>query len=411
MARPRKRFSYSTGRYGATIRIYEPRLGAPLRFDWRDADGRHRPEVEPAIVVRPSKESPEDPALVKKAESLCDAKAASLRLEPLREATSPGRLTLADAYAYYFDRRRDALPPSPQARKHHEDSRAFWLRELGADTPWDAIAPADVRGALKRLVKKGQVATAEKRLGNLKTLNGFLRDGMGFDALRDPTRTIKKAELSAGYTPARPRYSRDEIASLRSVMDAADPRFRLALNLAVDVGARSIQYRTARRSMLNPVLDMPLPPGHAPHGYLLLPGVKKQAPMLTYLSARTRAELDAAFTGYLAEREAAYQQDGTDYYLLPGGDDARGLTYKPLTYNALRSMLVDAEVKAEVPRRAKRALHGFRRAWADAINDAVGLDTTQHAGGWHNRETVETYLSPVKYGHLERARRAVDDAE
>lgn len=113
MARPRKPWKESTGRYGSTVRIYEPRLGAPLRWDYRDASGRRtRPEVVPELRVRRGPNEPLDPVLVRQAQDRLEQKAAELALEPLRRASEPHELTLGQAYRLYFDPKRRALPRS-----------------------------------------------------------------------------------------------------------------------------------------------------------------------------------------------------------------------------------------------------------------------------------------------------------
>lgn len=424
MGRKRRLWSYSTGRYGSTVRIYEPRLAAPLRFDWREDDGtRHRPEVSPALVVRRSPDEATDPVLTRKAEDLCERKAAELRLEPLREESAPDTLTLGRAYDLFFDERRRALPKSRSARTHHEGSRDFWLAELGAEAVVDGIPPADVLGALKRLKEKGQTPTALKRLSNLRTLINWLREDMGFDTLRDPTRgrKLKKAAIRKGHQPRRRRFTDEErdaiMAEVYREENPVDPRFRLFMTLVRKSGPRGVQARTATRRGLDVPLEPPPPKGHAPHGWLVLPAAKDQDPMIIYLSAEERAEIDAALAGYLAKYEAAYQAgEITDYPLMPGGRmDRDELTDEPISDRSFRLMLHAMEDAAGVDHQDWRGFHGFRRSWVDEMDTKVGLDTAAHAGGWSDTDMVEgTYVSRVRYDHLERARKAKesgDDAE
>lgn len=416
---PRKRdlWSFSTGRYGATVRVYEPRLGAPLRYDWRDPDGsRHRPEVRPIITFDPDR--PVDPARAKRAEDLCERKAAELRLEPLRDETAPKALTLGRAYDLYFDPRRRALPKSRSARVHHTASREFWTEELGADAAVDAIPPADVKGALERLRETGKVQTAIKRLANLRTLIRWLQEDMGHDDLRDPTRGIKKKHVRGDYRPRRRRYTDEERTAIRDQLPQADHRFRLFMTLVMRSGPRGVQAREAMRSGLDTPLEPPPPKGYAPHGWLVLGAVKGQDPMVIFLSAEERAEIDAALASYLAPWEAEYQAgERTDYPLIPGGRIDRGeLEDEPISDTALRTMLHTIEKAAGVEHRDWRGFHGFRRSWVDEMDEKVGTDTAAHAGGWSDTDMVTgTYVSRVRYGHLERARKAkeegADDAE
>jgi len=412
MARPRKPWKESTGRYGSTVRIYEPRLGAPLRWDYRDASGRRtRPEVVPELRVRRGPNEPLDPVLVRQAQDRLEQKAAELALEPLRRASEPHELTLGQAYRLYFDPKRRALPRSKEARQHHKASREFWEATLGAGTPWNKITPADVRGPLIELREAGKIATAEKRLQNLRTLYRWLREQMRVKGLEDPTLGIRFTEITEGYEPRRPRYSPDELARLRQAWREADPRFRLFMTLMTTSGARGGQVRHATRRGLDAPLDPAPPAGAAPHGWIVLPAVKRQRPMVTFLTAAQRRELDAALAGYLAEWEAEYQA-GTrsDYPLIPGGYIKRGaLLPEPISDTALRRTLKEMEKAAGVERRERRGFHGFRRAWVDAIDSAAGLDTATAAGGWSRRELVEgVYVSPRRWEHLERAREIME---
>lgn len=417
MGRNRKAWSHSVGRYGATVRIFEPRLGAPLRWDYRLADGkRTRPEVEPTIVVRATANERTDPVLVARAIEVCEQMAASLTLAPLRRETQPQLLTVAHAFALFFDERRQALPASREARQHHKQSRAFWLRELGEETVWDAVPPADVWGALLRLRARGQVPTAEKRLANLRTLYRWLRDRMGYDTLRDPTRGIEKRDLVKGHSPRRPRYTTEEVERLVDASAAFGERVALFVTLLADSGARAVQVRQAMRSGFNAELEPPVPAGHAPCGWLVLPAVKGQDAMVTYLTLRERAAIDAALLTYLSEWEAQWQAEGVDYPLVPGGRTDREIAPEPITDTALRKEWRRIEKAAGIAKRARRTFHGVRRSWSDDIEEGEGLDTVTAAGGWSRRETVEgIYLSKRRFQHLERARkrreREANDAE
>lgn len=403
--RPRKRWSHSVGRYGQKVRIYEPRLGAPLRWDYRQDDQRQRPEVEPPIRIRPNPKAAEDPIRIRAALEACEHKAAELTLQPLRKAVEPESLTVGEAYALYFDRKRRALPPSKSARIHHTASRDFWENELGRATPWDAIKPADAWSALVRLKERKQVATAEKRYANLRTLFIWLRDQMGYDAIRNPLRKLDKRKLVEGYTVRRPRYSGQEIERIIEASRDFDARMHLFTVLMADSGARAMQIRHAMRSGFNCELEPPVPAGHAPSGWLLFAAVKGQDAMLTYLTVRQRGALDAALAGYLADWETAYQQNSKDYPLIPGGRLDRKITAEPISDRALRKLWPLIEDAADIPHRSRRAFHGSRRAWADDIEESLGIGTVTAAGGWSRQETPESlYVSKRKYGHLERAR-------
>lgn len=410
MARPRKLWSESTGRYGATVRIWEPRLGAPLRWDYRENGQRCREEVAPTMRVRASYKDAVDPVLERKAIDALERKAASLTLEPLRQANQPEQLTIGRAYALYFDPRRKALPRSRTGLTHQKGSRAFWETELGKDTLWDSIAPADVWGALMRLEEAGQVPTAEKRFNNLRTLYRWLRDKMGYDALRDPMRTLDKKKLVAGHIPSRPRYTDEELEKMLSLAPKYGARFNLFALMMGDGGARPIQVREAMRSGLNCTLEPPPPKGFAPEGHIMLGLVKGQEPMLVAFTKRVRAAMDTALRTYLADWEAKYQAgELEDYPLFPGdrgGDHGpRPLLMEPISDTALRETWAKLQEDAGIPARERLALYGSRRNWSDDIFENEGLDTLASAGGWSNRDTPEKiYISKARYAHIERAR-------
>lgn len=394
------------GRYGVRVRIFEKRPGAPLHWDYRAGDSRTRPEVRPEMYVRATEKDAVDALLERAAVALCEQKAANLAIEPSYQSAEPPALTLGHAYALYFDEAKKALPPSPQARRHHHASKAFWLKALGINTKWDAIAPADVRAALWGLKEQGKVSTATKRLANLRTLSRWLVTMMGFDQLRDPIRGIDKKKITEGYEPRRPRYTADEIERLVEAAFSFGERFYLFVVLMADSGARAVQVRQAMRSGLDCELEPPPPPGFAPHGWLRLPAVKGQGAMLTALTKRQRHAVTMSINTFLAPLEDAWRESGVDYPLLPGEGWSRGLGGDPISDTALRRTWKKLEAKAGIEEKERRAFHGSRRSWSDDIFESEGLDTVASAGGWARRETPESiYLSRQKYGHIDRARK------
>lgn len=419
MGRKRSLWSFSMGPYGDTVRIYEPSLGSALRFDYGETvpgpDGptreRRRPHVEPKLYIRPGPNAPVDPMAERRAKELLREKARELNLVVLRQESEPERITVGDAYRMYFNPRRRALPKSHSAQVHHTGSRKFWEDELGADTVWDAVRPADVKGAIERLIETGAVASAEKRFHNLRTLYRWLRDDMGYDQLRDPTRGIKLKPMIEGYEPRRPRYSPDE--SRKMVATAArigSPRERLFAAVTFDAGARGGQVRLALRSGFNKPLVPEPPAGMAPHGWLFLPAMKHQLPRLVFLTARSRAAIDAAIAAYPPEWEAGWLERQEDYPLVPGGEWPFGVLKQPITDEAVRAWWPKLEKAAGVPSLPRRGFHGARRRWADSTTAQIGREKTAHAGGWLKQDTLEEiYLSRYQYGDLEAARVANEE--
>lgn len=406
MGRKRSRWSCSVGPYGDTVRVYEPSLGAALRYDFRVAGDRQRPQLEPRLYVRPAPDAPVDPVAERKAREYARAKAAELHLAPLRAESEPEILTVGDAYRLYFHPRRRALPKSRSALTHHTTSRTFWQAELGTETPWDAIKPADVRGALQRLAETGMVASVEKRFHNLRTLYRWLRDDMGHDALRDPTRGIKLEQFTADYEPRRPRYTPDEKGKLLGAAGRmGNPPQRFFATLTFDSGARGGQVRLGMRSGVDRPLEPPPPEGMAPHGWLVLPGMKKQKPRLIFLTARSRAVVDELLAAMPPEWEAAWVERHEDYPLVPGGVWPFALEKVPATDRGLREWWKKLEAAAGVPTLPRRSFHGARRRWADSTRAAIGNEKTANAGGWEKTDTLtDVYLSTYQYEDIEAAR-------
>lgn len=417
MARPRKRWRYSEGRKGETVAIYEPRLGSDLRWDYRDAEGvRRRPWVDPPMAVRHRADDPVDPILERAAREACKAKHHEVRGATYSRRENARKLTVAEAFALYHDPAHGGLPRSRSARNHHTASRDYWVERFGADRLWNDAVPAYVEGALQDLVDAGMAPTAEKRFQNLRTVYRWLKNKMRLRGLEDPTLGVELRDYTGSHEPRRPRYTPAEVERLVEASRDFGPRVHLFTVLLADSGARAGQVRRAYRSGLDAPLDPPPPDGVGPHGWLILPAVKRQRPMLTLLTARSRAAVDAALDSYLEPWESEYHAGSReDYPLLPGGRTDREIEDDPISDKALRKVWPKIEAKAKVATKPRRIFHAVRRMWADEVNKHAGLDTTAHAGGWSSRDMVEdVYVSPRRWDDLERAREireAADDDE
>jgi integrase len=413
MGRKPKRWSFKTGDYGERTRIYEPRLGAPLRWDMRSVGGG-RPEVKPLMYVRRAPGEKVDAVLVQQAEELCKKKHAEIRLQEPEAEPSDDVVTLERAYAIYFNPRKKALPDSREARNHHEGSRAFWLAELGGRTDFNAIKRSDVTAALLRLKEKGQVQTALKRLNNLRTMYNWLVDEEGLE-LSNPTAGYRKLRdrIAAGYEPRRPRLTPAQMQALRTGLLTASWRLRLLFTLMLDSGIRAVQARTAMRSHLNAPLESPMPEGMAPHGWALFGAVKGQRRHLSHLTVEQRTAIDAVIAGPLAEWEGKYQAgELKDYPLVPGGEPLR-LQLRPISDTALRDELKDIFAAAGIPKMPgdRKGFHMARRAWAELVRSKLGFEVMKEAGGWHNEDTAKLYVSAYDHGARDKVRRMMEEQD
>lgn len=413
MARPRKRWRYSTGRKGQTVAIYEPRLGNDLRWDYREENPdtgemeRRRPWVDPPMRVRLSDSEPVDPILAREAEAECERFYHQLRGSTSRRRRDAHDLTVAAAFALFHDERDGGLPKSRSARTHHKASRDYWTERFGPDRMWNDVPPAHVESAVEDIVAEGMAPTARKRFQNLRTVYRWLKTKMRLRGLEDPTLGVEIKEMTAGHEPRRPRYTPAEVERIVEASRHFGPRVHLFTVLLADSGARAGQVRRAMRSGLDAPLDPAPPEEVGPHGWLILPAVKRQKPMLTLLTERSRAAINAALDSYLEPWESEYgARSREDYPLLPGGRTDRDLEPDPISDTAIRRLWPKIEARADVPTKPRRTFHGVRRMWADEVSRKAGLDTTAHAGGWSSRDMVEdVYVSPRRWDDLERARK------
>lgn len=413
MARPRKPWSATTGEYGKSLRIFEPKAGAPLRWDYREGGERKRPDVMPLMRVRTSPTSPVDVVLEKQAVALLEQKHAEMTLAPVVKVSrtiDAATLTVAQAYALYNDPKRKALPKSRSAMQHHSAGRAFWEKALGVETLWNDIPPADVEGPLLTLIEAQQVETAVKRLQTLRTMTRWLQRKMRIRGLEDPTIGIEASELKAGYAPNQPRLTPEQVKSLRDVLPTLDWRSRLYYTLLIPSGTRAVQARSAMRSMLDAPQQPPIPSGFAPFGWIALGAVKGQTPHLTYFTEQQRAAVDAALAGPLARFEAKYQaREIDDYPLIPGGRiDRDELTMEPVSDRILRYDMGWVFRAAGIPKEVGDGMgfHAIRRAWSDLMDDAMGTEGAAAAGGWTDDRMLKgTYRSKLRHKHLEQARK------
>ena len=411
------RWSVRVGEHGARVRVREESPAGRVVLFWSDPTSRKRHQVYAETGTVRNAAGRIDAALEAALMREADDLAARLRIGRELAAVDTAHITLAQGFARYHDPRAGALPASRSARTHHRAARRFWcdrLRDvdgvLRADRPWNSILPSEVDAALRPLAAR--VPTAEKHVRCLRTVTRWLRDRAGFDGLKDPTRHVNLRKLREHHAPRRPRYTRTELRRLYEVAARVGPRFRFALIWAADSGARSAALYRAMRSDVDAALDVPPTPEQAPHGWALLPAMKGQGRVLTYLTVAQRAALDEALATYLAPLEARWLADGADYPLIPGGRIPRSGAFRgrvgSISNKAMEKWLRRAEKLAEVPHVARRGWHGIRRGWTDQTWDETeSIDAVVAGGGWSDDEMVRgTYASRERLRLLARVRQA-----
>lgn len=416
-------FSISVGDHGYRVTAREKERGGIVILD---AD-RHRVLESTGLRVRDEggridaklRHRIEDIAKDRSAR-LRTEKASERRLNQLRRAVEPARLTVADGIALYHDPDKGGMPASKSARVHMRASKEFWINELGADTPWNQVTPSDISAAAMKLRALGKVQTADKRVKNLRTVCRWLVNQKDIEGLKDPTRNFDFKKLWENYEEKQPPFTMEESIKLMAVRHQVDPRFALMFVMEDDSGARSAALRRWKRSMLDERLDAPPTPLEAPYGWVNFPGMKGQGRALTLLTLRQRIEIVRAIwmrwnglrwvPGFLSELERRYQAHGEDYFMIPGGRMPRDRIMRISTEvsdGTPLNWLGEAEVAAGIKHVERRGLHGVRRCWSNYTYNETDLDTLTDAGGWSDSETPgKIYLTKVKHGRLARSREA-----
>lgn len=367
---------------------------------------------------------------LQRARDAAEDRVAELRLGQLRKDVADEQVTVGSAMALYHDPERGGVRGAASTIHRHKFARRKWEEWLGADTPWNAVMPADVEGLIRKYLDKEMAPTARELLKNLRACYNWLRRKRGLKHLVDPTESLSMAEVMEGHEPNRPRYTPEEARRLVAVRDEVDPRFSLLLALMDDSGARREALRRMTRACVNPPLTFD-PGERAPHGWVVLPNLKGQQPGPTFLTAFQRREIDRALTGYLSELERIYQETGRDYPLFPAArvrDTADGVVrpfarqdeqmrwrpaqskaYEPVSPARTREWLIEAEQKAGVEHVPGRGWHGIRRAVADYLEEATDLATLTTALGWSSQSVPESiYLEKGKLEKRGRAREAME---
>lgn len=431
----------SYGRRPHTVTIREEKApGANVVLDYSTAEGvRQKVSLGYPVRVRDARNRwAWDWDALERAREAAEDRVAELRLKILRKETETPRLTVGQAFALYHDPDRGGMPAAKSSNFRHRYTRREWEKFLGADTPWNAVQPADVEALIKKFKARGMAPTARELLKNLRACYNWLRKKRGRRELNDPTESLEMREVMEGHKPKRPRYTPEQARAIVAVRDQVDPRFALMVALMDDSGARREALRLTMRSDLDAPLDFD-PGEEAPCGWLQLPALKSQDRPVVFLTSFQRRELERALTGYLQELERIYQETGKDYPLFPAvrlrgaasgvvrasvwTDERKRVrpamtkAYRPISQARTREWLIEAEKLAKVPHVDGRGWHGLRRAVSDYLEEATDLATLTTAMAWSSqRVPEEIYLERGRHLKRGRAREAMekkrrDDAE
>jgi hypothetical protein len=222
----------------------------------------------------------------------------------------------------------------------------------------------------------------------------------------------------------RPRYTPAELGRLHLALERADPRLRLAVELAGEARLGPVVKRCRRSD-----LSLDAGAGALGLGQLRVSGAGTKPGVKIDFDATQRALVDATLAeGYLRDLERLYR-DGvvSNYWLWPAGRlrDGRARTHvtKHMDDRTLNDLWRALERLAGVPHKPGRGAYGMRRISTDLAEDLEpderALDglfghTPQgmRRGKYQNKERVETALKTtavrrrLREHGIEMARRA-----
>jgi integrase len=163
-----------------------------------------------------------------------------------------------------------------------------------------------------------------------------------------------------------PRHSPEEMGAIFRALPKADPRIRLAIELAAE--ARLGQALRCMRSNLD-LSEI----GGDKLGRFTIPDSVKKMGVTIDLSPSMRATVDESLAGYLSELEKTYQRSGTDYPLFPANrlvkNVARGTSIAPIGKSGALALFHDLERAAGITPVPGRGWYGLRRIASDLAED------------------------------------------
>lgn len=404
MAKKRKCWTHSEGDQGATVTVYERRPGGPLyarTFDPKLAGGKgdyRRVSLKHRDTER--------------AKTYALDQAAKLRhgYNELAE----GKVTLSKVLALYLSYR---TPRKSETEQDADDRRAkLWTRVLGASkdphlislAEWERFIDQRSSGAIdgrgapvveteKKKRKPVRPRTVQHDCQWLRwALNWASKwrvEGGGRYLLRE--NPVRGFDAPTEENPRRPVASTDRYEALRRVSDEVMMEVRWGdewqkqrsylselLDLAYGTGRRISAILALRYEDLR--LD------RKPHGAICWPAAtdKQGRETTAPISPVVRVALDRV----LKDRAGIGR-----LYLFPSPTDRN----QPVSYERVRSWLLEAEKLAELPKQKGSLWHAFRRAWA-TTRKHLSLKDTAAAGGWASTETlVRCYQQPDEETMLE----------
>jgi integrase len=390
--RKRKRaklWTYSAGKYGATVTVCERQPGGilyarALHPELREGRGGYR------YVSLGHRDK-------KAAEAYANREAAKL-LEGISELRQ-AKVTLARVFAAY--KRYRTPQKSPGEQKQDERRIAMWTAVLGGTKDPHKITLYEWEQAIARR-RSGEidghgreVATGKRIPVRARTVEvDFLwlrwvlnwatkwqnADG-GYLMRESPVRGF---DVPAEKNPRRPVASQDRYEKVRAVSDQVmmeirwDGRHQLQRSYLSEI--LDLAHGTGRRISATCALryrDLILEPTPAtPHGAIRWPGEtdKESREWHMPMSGKVRTTVDRIM----------HERPGIGAaYLFPSPVGAD----RPVDRNRAGEWLQEAERLAKVPKQKGGLWHPYRRGWATARKGLPVTDVAQ-AGGWRSTDTL-----------------------
>ncbi len=335
---------------------------------------------------------------------------------PAAPAAVDARLTIREGWARASDADTGRWNKDTAHRKDLERAVDRAVLTWGEGMTWSAVDRGQLRKLwrqeLARQQKAGNrgVRAAQLTLALTLAIANWLRD----EQLIAPTAALAWKQMDeefaddvGEYTPAQPRYTREEYRALFTSAWKADERYGLAYALGAE-------YRIGQliRSMRSHV--------DRAKGVLRIPGKGKKRGGVVHFTEQQRADLDRVLTsGYLAGLETAYHAgEITDYALFPGGHfahDADGHLVSRAEYatrghvdrSAIRRWHRLAEALADVDGRGTPITHvdgrgpyGSRRQSVDAAKaEHISREGLQQHGGWADSQMPDAVYADAEAGY------------